>query len=197
MPPPNRRRSSPGPTPYTPIPSCVEANRKPTEVSTRSAIATEQSKPRPTHPGNWGEKKGNAPIGGFLHLLGGEEEGVLLPAVERRRHEDLARSPDRNRKPREIEIEIEIGFALLRLVARWGSGEPGFPPLLSARFCSSLFSTCAGLVGMVGWWLPIIVAFTFAGVGRRRAGARAWECRAGNVAILFLHCRLCGVGCHC
>jgi hypothetical protein len=103
-----------------------------------SQSQTEQSKPRPTHPEKrererererehgkkWGEKKrGNAPIGGFLDLLGGEEEGVLLPAVERRRHEDLARLPDRNRKPREGGREggreREIGF---RICGWWRGG---------------------------------------------------------------------------
>jgi hypothetical protein len=99
---------------------------------------------------------------------------------------------------RRIETETsrersDLGFVLLRLVVRWGSGEPGFP-LLSDRFCSPLFSTCAGLVG--GWLAAcysIIVAFYDCGV-RPSAGGRA---RVVNAVLgTWLFHLPCGMPCH-
>ena len=137
-----------------------------------------------------GGKNGDAPVGGFLDLLRGEEEGVLLPAVERRRH---TRLPDRNREPRSTPLEREregsdSGFPTGGWVARWGNGASlalfTFPPAFARRY----FLPGARLVAV-----PII-ASRFAG-GRGLAGA--WERRGrACAAVLGTWPFRCRVGCH-
>ena len=134
---------------------------------------------------NGENKRRDAPVGGFLDLLRGEEEGVLLPSVERRRH---TRLPDRNREPRSTPLEREregsdSGFPTGGWVARWGNGASlalfTFPPAFARRY----FLPGARLVAV-----PII-ASRFAGGRGLAGGGRVGtprprlRCRAGNVAI--------------
>ena len=130
---------------------------------------------------NGENKRRDAPVGGFLDLLRGEEEGVLLPAVERRRH---TRLPDRNREPRSTPLEREregsdSGFPT---GGWWRGGGTArawlfpFPPAFVRRYF--LPSWCpAG--GVAAYYCVALCRGA-----RGRAGRRPrLRCRAGNVAI--------------
>ena len=144
------RRSSAavGPPPVTPaasgsppLLSCTHILYTDSILRRHQNLEASAPDPRECNATRNGEnKRRDAPVGGFLDLLRGEEEGVLLPAVERRRH---TRLPDRNREPRSTPLEREregsdSGFPTGGWVARWGNGASlalfTFPPAFARRY---------------------------------------------------------------
>jgi hypothetical protein len=85
------------------------------------------------------------PVGGFLDLLGGEEEWVFLPAVERRRHWRSWGLVE-NGKPRIARENLCPGLEKER--GKWGNGEPlSFFSFGFASACRSYFPVVAAWPG--------------------------------------------------
>ena len=136
-----------------------------------------------------GGKNGDAPVGGFLDLLRGEEEGVLFPSVERRRH---TRPPDRNREPRSTPRErnrggSDSGFP----TGGWWRGGGTARAWLSLLFRPLLLAAISFLPGArLAGWLPIIASRFAGGRVGGRGGGRACA------AVLGTWPFRCRVGCH-